>query len=129
MGMSRKSIVLGFWLITILSIAFFFFQKSNSVERYGVVRGYSSSGDARFNYYDIERKEVLDSQGGYQWFWALPENMMEEKSIDDYYNYIRDNSDAVFKIKGSKWEDDCGYYADGSCLEQILVEKIEVVVE
>jgi hypothetical protein len=125
----RKYIILGFWLITILLIAFFFFQKSNSVERYGVVRGYSSSGDARFNYYDIERKEVLDSQGGYRWFWALPENMMEEKSIDEYYNYIRDNSDAVFKIKGSKWEDDCDYYSDGSCLEQILVEEIKVVTE
>lgn len=121
----KKFIVIGFGLITILLIAALFFQKSNSVERYGTLLRSSTSGDVRFSYYDIDQKKSLESWDGKPWFFALA----SEDETDKYLDYIQEHQGSVFKITGKKEVDDCDYFSDGTCLENISVEKIESIVE
>lgn len=96
--------------------------KNQEVERYGVLRRSSTSGDMRFDYYDIQQKKVLDNFEGHPWFFALK----DESMTDEYLQYLQENKGAVFKIVGKRLADDCDYYEDGSCLENIAIEKIEV---
>ncbi len=121
----KKFIAIGFGLITILLIALLFFQKSNSVERYGTLLRSSTSGDVRFSYYDIDQKKSLESWDGKPWFFAL----VSEDETDNYLNYIQEHQGSVFKIVGKKESDDCEYFSDGTCLENISVERIESVFE
>ena len=121
----KKFIVIGFGLITVLLITFLFFQKSNSVERYGTLLRSSTSGDVRFNYYDIEQQKSLENLDGRPWFFALA----SENETDDYLKYIQEHEGSVFKITGKKEADDCDYFGNGTCLENISVEGIESVFE
>lgn len=121
----KKFMAIGFWLITIFLIAFLFFQKSNSVERYGTLLRSSTSGDVRFSYYDINEKKSLESWENRPWFFALA----SEDETDNYLNYIQEHQGSVFKITGKKEVDDCDYFGNGICLENISVEKIESVFE
>lgn len=101
--------------------------KSSYVERYGVLSRVSTSGDVRFSYYDIEQGRVLDEFEGHPWFFAMIEKMDDEKRIDDYVKYVRENESGVFKITGEKEPDDCEYYGDSKCLENIRVIDIQVI--
>jgi hypothetical protein len=121
----KKFMAIGFGLITIFLIAFLFFQKSNSVERYGTLLRSSTSGDVRFSYYDINEKKSLESWENRPWFFALA----SEDETDNYLNYIQEHQGSVFKITGKKEVDDCDYFGNGICLENISVEKIESVFE
>jgi len=94
----------------------------NFLERYGVLRRSSTSGDMRFDYYDIQQKKVLDNFEGHPWFFASK----DESMTDEYFKYLQENKDAVFRIVGKKEKDDCDYYGNGICLEDIVVEEIGV---
>ncbi len=98
------------------------FTPETLVERYGVLRKSSTSGDMRFDYYDIQQEKVLDNFEGHPWFFASKDMSM----TDEYFKYLQENKDAVFKITGKKEEDDCDYYGDGRCLENITVDEIEI---
>ena len=97
----------------------------DSTERYGVLQRASTSGDMRFDYYDRENGKVLENWNGHPWFFATVADLKDDKNIDDYFDYVQKNKESVFKITGIKEKDDCDYYGDGSCLEDITVEKIE----
>lgn len=101
--------------------------RSSSVERYGVLLRVSTSGDVRFSYYDIEQGRVLDEFEGHPWFFAMIEKMDDEKIVDDYVKYVQENENAVFKITGEKEPDDCEYYGDSKCLENIRVKNIQAI--
>ncbi len=99
------------------------------VERYGVLRTNSTSGEIRLSYYDMKEKKILESWQGYPWFFAAPESVEHDKKLEDFNNYVDSHKDAVFKIEGTKDEDDCGYYGNGTCLESITVKQIEAVAK
>lgn len=102
-------------------------KEEGQVVRYGKVITFSTSGDVRFNYYDIKKSVVLDSWQGYLWFFASPEDLNDGKKIDYLNNYIKNNQNSIFKITGIKEKDDCGYYGAGACLENITIKEIEKV--
>lgn len=92
-----------------------------SVVRYGGLFRFSGSGDMRFSYFDMEKNIFLNEWDGHPWFFG---------SVDaKYVDYIGNHSDYVFKITGRKVEDDCDYYGDGRCMENIIVDKIEAVLD
>lgn len=97
------------------------------VERYGVVRQVSTSGDVRFDYYDLEKGIILDSFQQYPWFFATVDDINDNKKVDDYVNYVQSHPNYIFKITGEKDIDDCDYYGNGICLENIIVDKIVAV--
>lgn len=96
-------------------------EENQDVIRYGDPFISSSSGDMRFIYFDMENKVLLKEWNGYPWFWGAG----EEKDI----NYVENHKNYVFKITGEKEADDCGYYDNGICLENITVKNIEAVFE
>lgn len=96
------------------------------VERYGVIVTNSSSGSLRLRYYDIEQKKVLDSWEKYPGFWASVEDTGDREGGIKLFEYIQGKSGSVFKIVGQKESDDCGYWY-GTCLENIVIKKIEAV--
>lgn len=115
-------------LMVIFLLALFFWM-NRPVERYGVLSRSSTSGDMRFSYYDTEKKKVLDSWHGYPWFFATIKDLKNEKAVGNYYEYVQDNQNSVFRITGKKERDDCEYYNTGVCLENIVISDIEVVFE
>lgn len=119
-------------LVILIFIGFLLWQnRSKNVERYGVVFKNSTSGEMRFDYYDMGQKKVLDNWEGHPWFFALAKDAKDYDKIDYFFNKVKDNSGSVFKIIGTKEKDDCDYYAggvnDGACMEIIVVSQIEVL--
>ena len=104
-----------------------YLPKNNSIERYGILKNHSTSGELRLSYYDMDQKKTLDSWQGYPWFFALPEDLEHNKKLEDFNSYVESNKDSIFKITGTKDLDDCGYYGNGTCLESITIKQIEVV--
>lgn len=92
-----------------------------TVVRYGGLFRFSGSGDMRFSYYDMEKKIFLNEWDGHPWFFG---------SVDaKYVDYIVYHGNYIFKITGRKFKDDCDYYGDGRCMENIIVDKIEAVLD
>ena len=119
-------------LVILIFIGFLLWQnRSKNVERYGVVFKNSTSGEMRFDYYDMGQKKVLDNWEGHPWFFALAKDAKDYNKIDYFFNKVKDNGGSVFKIIGTKEKDDCDYYADGvndgACMEVIIVNQIEVL--
>lgn len=103
----------------------------NSIDEivyYAKLKRISTSGDARFYWYDVDKKEIIDPDNQYTWFFALPTNVPNDsKATDDWIKYIKDNEDSIFKIRGTKKEDDCDYYGQGHCVQSININEIEVI--
>lgn len=102
-------------------------KEAERVVRYGTVKTFSTSGDMRFYYYDIEKDIALDNWQGYPWFFAAPEDLNDVEKINDIYNYVENNQNSVFKIIGTKEKDDCDYYNAKTCLENITIKEIKKV--
>lgn len=98
-----------------------FFPK---VERYGVLERFSTSGDMRFKYYDMEKGRILENRKDYPWFFATVADIKDGNKVDDYVKYISDHKEYIFKITGSRGKDDCSYLGNGVCLESIKVKNI-----
>ncbi|KKT42647.1 MAG: hypothetical protein UW64_C0016G0009 [Microgenomates group bacterium GW2011_GWC1_44_37] len=100
------------------------------VTYYGVVSRISTSGEARFNWYDTNTKRVIDPDNQYAWFWAMPIKVPDDTTLTDkWVKFIQDNKDSVFKITGTKGEDDCDYWGDwtqNKCMQNIDIKTIEV---
>lgn len=112
----------------ILLVSFgFLYLKNNEVERYGVVFRNSTSGNMRFSYYDIQQNKILDSWDSHPWFFAAIKDLENYKSVDDVYNYVKNNENSIFKITGTKEKDDCEYYDNGTCLENITIKEIKSI--
>lgn len=94
-------------------------NKKSDIVLYGEIRNFSTSGDIKFDYYDIEQGKALYDENK-PWFWGY----LHDNQID----YVSKNPYSVFKITGKKEEDDCGY-TEGICLEDISVNEIAVVDE
>lgn len=102
-------------------------DKADLVERYGVIQTSSTSGEFRLSYYDMEQGRVLDSWESHPWFFATPEDINDQESTQEQYEYVQSNQESILKVVGKKDADDCGYYGNGVCVESIIVERIEAV--
>lgn len=97
---------------------------------YGYVNKISTSGEARFWYFDIKTNDFVKPKTYYSWYWAMPVNVPNDLTLTDkWFKFVNDNINAVFKITGTKGEDDCGYWQFGPkhCMESIDIKTIEVV--
>ncbi len=104
------------------------FQRTRQVVYFGTVNKISTSGESRFQRVDKRSLKVVDPNDQYAWFWAMPPIVSDnEKVTDDWVRFIMDNENAVFKITGTRGQEDCGYYGPDHCIENIDVKKIEVV--
>jgi hypothetical protein len=105
----------------VLGAYLLFFPK---VERYAVLERFSTAGDMRFKYYDMKNGRVLENRKDYPWFFATVADIKDSKKVDNYVKYIDDHKEYVFKITGSREKDDCSYFGNGVCLENIKVKDI-----
>jgi hypothetical protein len=95
----------------------------NEVVAYGILRHYSNAGVMTFEYYDIEKGEILNNKNK-PWFWANPDTNNKEKT-SNFISLIDDNRDSVFKITGRRREDSCKF-EKGVCLEDIEVDEVSI---
>lgn len=105
-------------------------QKFEEVIRYGTVYKFSTSGVMEFYYYDMEKGSIVTNWQIYPWFNAGVDNIHDDKTVDNFVNYVSEHENYVFKIVGEKEADDCDFYQDnrkGVCLEQIIVKEIIAV--
>lgn len=108
---------------------------NNSIEKdkqqivyFAKVKQISTSGDIRFYWYDTEFEQVKDIDNEYAWFWAMPVDVPDDlESTDGWVGFIRDNSNSVFKITGTRGQDDCDYYGPDHCIEDVNIDRIEIV--
>lgn len=100
---------------------------SKKVTYYAELARFSTSGDMRFYWYDIAKKQRVKPDDEYSWFFALPTKVpANENATDDWVKYIEDNKTAVFKITGTREPDDCDYYGPDHCIQSVNIDKIEV---
>ena len=100
------------YLSMFLIMAVFFFgviyladKISQKVVWYGIPSKISMSGDFRF-YPSDEKGQRLDEH----WFWAVPEDINDVENIQKIYEILEPQG--VYKITGTRDEDDCDYYRD-----------------
>lgn len=84
---------------------------------YGVVRFTNGT----FFYYDPSAKEIEQPENPQHWFWVQPSGSLTDEALREF---ISGNLDRVFKIIGSRLEDDCGYYGD-ACVAQFSVSNLD----
>ena len=103
-------------------------KQNNPVVNYAKVKRISTSGDARFYWYDTDTKLIKNPDDQYAWFFALPPFVpYNEITTNNWVKFINDNIDSVFKISGTKGKDDCDYWDPDHCVENIDIKMIEVV--
>lgn len=107
-------------LIAVYLIAGISFILSTKVERYGVVERLSTSGDIRFKYYDIKNGRFLEDRKNYPWFFVT----FEDNKVDENAKYISEHEGYIFRIMGNREKDNCSYFGNGVCLENIKVKDI-----
>ncbi|MFA6463108.1 MAG: hypothetical protein WCT51_03590, partial [Candidatus Shapirobacteria bacterium] len=99
-----------------------------SVTYYGYVNKISTSGEARFYWYDTKIKKIKDADNQYAWFWAMPIDVPSDSVLTEkWVKFINENIDSVFKITGTRGKNDCSYWGSDHCVEDINVKSIEVV--
>lgn len=93
---------------------------------YGYVDKISTSGEARFYWYDIKTNKILNTNDQYSWFFALPPQVPDDEIVTDkWVKFIEKNKNEVFKITGIRGQDDCDYYGQEHCIKNIDVKIIE----
>ncbi len=103
-------------------------EQKQPVLYYAKLKRWSTSGDMRFYWYDNKTKQIVDSDDPYSWFFALPEVVLNDpNAADQWVKFIQNSKDSVFKITGTRLEDDCDYYGPKYCIESVDIKKIEVV--
>ncbi|MEK7651021.1 MAG: hypothetical protein AAB377_00660 [Patescibacteria group bacterium] len=125
--------------ILILSFLPFKIAKFNNLPKQVTYYGMAAYNGYGFLYYDIEKDDLekINDQYTLDSFWAKPSSTFFGKSITDdeimfykFRRFIEDNPNVVFRITGTKNEDDCGYYRnyenEDRCMSSILVNKIEI---
>lgn len=104
--------------------------ENEKVEYYAELKRFSTSGDMRFYWYDMDKKQRIKPDDEYSWFFALPTKVpSDEKATADWVKYIDDNKNAVFKISGTREPDDCDYYGPDHCIQSVNIESIEITVK
>lgn len=99
-----------------------------SIVYYGYNSKISTSGEARFRYFDIKTNDFVKPETQYSWYWAMPINVPDDTSLTDkWVKFIKDNIDSVFKISGTLGKADCTYWDPDHCVENIDINTIEVV--
>lgn len=122
-----KKTILVLFLIAITFLGFCFYKKQTSIFYAKLIR-WSTSGETKFKRYDFKNKEVMDSDNQYAWFWAMPKDVPDNLELTNkWIEFIRKNQGSVFKIVGKKNSDDCEYYGQNHCIENINIKMIEVV--
>ncbi len=85
------------------------------VTYYATLARFSGSGDMRFRW-----------RNSNDWFFALPKDVpFDEAATDRWVNFIADNAGALFKITGTREENDCSYYTQPMrCIVSVNIDKI-----
>lgn len=103
-------------------------KTEKQVVYYAKLTTISTAREARFYWYDTELKKIKSPDDKYAWFWAMPQKFFDDTKISDqWFKFMDENNDEVFKITGTRLKDDCDYYDSDHCIEDIDVKKIEVV--
>jgi hypothetical protein len=89
---------------------------------YGQLKAMSTSGSMKFTFYYPGTGVFDDSRNG--WFWANLDFGKEDNI--ELFKLMIENSEAIFKITGTRNADDTGYYQDGLPVKDIDVKNIEV---
>lgn len=97
-------------------------ETENKIELYAKLKTFSSSGGMKFYYYDPEKENYTKGVSGNDWFWGGV--FRDKKSVNSFVKYVEEDKNAIFKIAGNIFENDCDYI-DGLCLENIEIEKID----
>lgn len=130
MRTNKKFIILVVFLSIFGLVRLYFYKQHNlpKVVYYAKLKQISTSGDARFFWYDTESKEIVDPDNQYSWFFAMPVGVPDDlTTTTNWVSYLEDNSDSVFKITGTKSKADCDYYDKDHCIEDIDISSIEIV--
>lgn len=98
----------------------------DKVVYYGELKRFSTSGTLSFYFYDIEKSQLEQPDNPRHWFWAKPNDPKDTKEIDRILKIVSDNEGAIFKITGVRNKDDVDYYEDGTPIQDITIENIEV---
>ena len=99
-------------------------EVGKKVVLYGSLRHFSTSGSMKFYYEDDDYRKPFSTKDR-AWFWGYSIN--DNEKDDEFIDYVAENGGSIFKIVGIRDEDDCGYIGDGTCIENIGIEKIEIV--
>lgn len=103
-------------------------REDNQVTYLAKVKKISTSGDAQFWWYDNTSKTIVDPNNQYAWFFALPSDVPKDsEATDKWVKFIQDNQDSVFKITGTRGNDDCEYWGQDHCIENINIKSIELL--
>ena len=105
------------------------FVTDKEIERYGIIITNSTSGSLRLRYYDQDKKKTLDNFEGHPSFWASVQDSRDSEEASKLFDYVEKNKESVFKIEGTKDSDDCDFYGNGVCLENVTIKKIEAVAK
>lgn len=106
----------------------FFCLNSKKTIYFGYLKHSSTSGDTQFYWYDTKAKSIKNSNDQYAWFFALPQLVPDDEiTTNNWVKFIEENKDSVFKITGTRLNDDCDYYGPEHCIENIDVKTIQVV--
>lgn len=100
-----------------------------SVSYFGYNTKISTSGEARFRRVNPDTYKIIDPDNQYSWFWAMPPEKVTSNNVltAKWYKFVHENSDATFKIIGTRGEDDCDYWGVDHCVENIDIQSIEVL--
>lgn len=129
MRTNKKFIILVVFLSIFCLVSLYFYRqyKFSQVVYYAKLEKISTSGEARFRWYDTESKKIIDPDNQYSWFWATSKNVPDDlTATNNWVKYLQNNSDSVFKITGTKGKSDCDYWGKDHCVEDINVKSIEV---
>lgn len=103
---------------------------TNKVTYFAGLKRFSTSGDMRFYWYDVAKKQRINPDDEYSWFFALPTKVpYDEKATEDWVKFIEENKTAVFKITGTRIPNDCGYYGPDHCIKSVNIDTIEIVAK
>ena len=98
------------------------------VTYYGHANKVSTSGEVRFQWYDMKTQKIIKPDDQYAWFWAMPKNVPSDPVVTDkWVKFVQGNLDSVFKIIGTRNKDDCDYWGPDHCVENIDIKTIDVV--
>ena len=130
MKINKKYIIILIALSIFSLVSLYIYKKYNSpkVVYYAKLEKVSTSGEARFRWYDTKLQKVIDPDNQYSWVFAMPKNVPDDlTTTNKWVRYLQYNNDSIFKITGTKGEADCDYWGKDHCVEDIDVEAIEVL--
>lgn len=95
------------------------------VDFYATLSQFSTSGDMRFRWWDMEQRRDVFPGNKYTWFFAMPPDIVDDEAANKkWVKFIDDHTDYIYEIIGRREENDCGYYGSDHCIESVTIDQI-----